>query len=622
MKIKNVEIKRFRNLENVSFDLKQTNIFSGKNGIGKTTIIDSILWCLCGETIVYGKQDSDNRNSHNLRDIVNVILTIEFNGVETTLERKYYDNWVVDKDGNEKFSEVKNLYFVNGSKYKKDEYYDYIKGLINVPKYISIPKDYNLLRSLIDYNYYSSIDYKIARKFTENILKLKSDSEIIEEERFKDIKIDMQILNYDFAKCINKYDNERKEKEVLVADKTTLLNNYKSQYDIDKVNELAKLEEERNKEIAKNIENETEFKGIFESLEQTRLIIQETKENQKNTNFEMTNKLNELIKKGYNIDNEIKSLQSDLKVLEYKSETAIVDRKRLESQKGDLQKATFKETLCPYCGGIVNQNEKDNFEKHQNEEKGKIEEKLDSLINEYSGYQRKIYEINTKIRELSEEKAKVGSTYYELKAKKEDVDKSFEEQSIKPLEERAEELNKKLEELKNEFNVKKIAKISELTSKIDEYSNIRTLPNKIESLEEEIKQLKQAIFSCEIKKDLVKEFKETKLKLIKESTHTVFPQLDFEIMEVNVNTGAMKEVCYAKLKDVEYKGINDGHRKLVGIIIIEDIKKALGIDDLPIIFDKRADVDNDMLETIKKTTNAQIITTEVSDNETITNKGE
>lgn len=622
MKIKNVEIKRFRNLENVSFDLKQTNIFSGKNGIGKTTIIDSILWCLCGETIVYGKQDSDNRNSHNLRDIVNVILTIEFNGVETTLERKYYDNWVVDKDGNEKFSEVKNLYFVNGSKYKKDEYYDYIKGLINVPKYISIPKDYNLLRSLIDYNYYSSIDYKIARKFTENILKLKSDSEIIEEERFKDIKIDMQILNYDFAKCINKYDNERKEKEVLVADKTTLLNNYKSQYDIDKVNELAKLEEERNKEIAKNIENETEFKGIFESLEQTRLIIQETKENQKNTNFEMTNKLNELIKTGYNIDNEIKSLQSDLKVLEYKSETAIVDRKRLESQKEDLQKATFKEILCPHCGGVVNQNEKDNFEKHQNEEKGKIEEKLDSLINEYNNYQRKIYEINKKIRELTEEKAKVGSTYYELKAKETDIDKSFEEQTIKPLEERAEELNKKLEELKNEFNVKKIATISELTSKIDEYSNIRTLPNKIESLEEEIKQLKQAIFSCEIKKDLVKEFKETKLKLIKESTHTVFPQLDFEIMEVNVNTGAMKEVCYAKLKDVEYKGINDGHRKLVGIIIIEDIKKALGIDDLPIIFDKRADVDNDMLETIKKTTNAQIITTEVSDNETIINKGE
>lgn len=622
MKIKNVEIKRFRNLENVSFDLQQTNIFSGKNGIGKTTIIDSILWCLCGETIVYGKQDSDNRNSHNLRDIVNVILTIEFNGVETTLERKYYDNWVVDKDGNEKFSEVKNLYFVNGSKYKKDEYYDYIKGLINVPKYISIPKDYNLLRSLIDYNYYSSIDYKIARKFTENILKLKSDSEIIEEERFKDIKIDMQILNYDFAKCINKYDNERKEKEVLVADKTTLLNNYKSQYDIDKVNELAKLEEERNNEIAKNIENETEFKGIFESLEQTRLIIQETREKQKNANFEITNKLNELIQKGYSIDNEIKSLQGDLKVLEYKSETTISDRKRLESQKEDLQKTTFKETLCPHCGGVVNQNEKDNFEKQQNTKKAKIEEKLNSLINEYSDNQRKIYELNTQIKQLTEEKAKVGTTYYELKARKEDVDKSVEEQTIKPLEKQTEELSKKLEEIKNEFNVKKIAKISKLTSKIDEYSNIRTLPNKIESLEEEIKQLKQTIFSCEIKKDLVKEFKETKLKLIKESTHTVFPQLDFEIMEVNVNTGAMKEVCYAKLKDVEYKGINDGHRKLVGIIIIEDIKKALGIDDLPIIFDKRADVDNDMLETIKKTTNAQIITTEVSDNETIINKGE
>ena len=110
--------------------------------------------------------------------------------------------------------------------------------------------------------------------------------------------------------------------------------------------------------------------------------------------------------------------------------------------------------------------------------------------------------------------------------------------------------------------------------------------------------------------------------MIKNNTSKVFPNLELEIIEENENTGVVKEVCYAKLKGVEYKGINDGHRKLVGITIIEDVKKALGLIDLPIIFDKVADLDTEMLENILKLTNSQLIATKVSDKNTIDTKGE
>ena len=60
--------------------------------------------------------------------------------------------------------------------------------------------------------------------------------------------------------------------------------------------------------------------------------------------------------------------------------------------------------------------------------------------------------------------------------------------------------------------------------------------------------------------------------MIKDNSNKVFPNLDLEIIEVNENTGVMKEVCYVQLKNVEYKGINDGHKKLVGIITNRDLK--------------------------------------------------
>ena len=67
MKIENLKIESFRGLKDLEFNFKDgLNLFSGSNGIGKSTVIDAIMWVLCDETLVYGKQSADNRNQNNL----------------------------------------------------------------------------------------------------------------------------------------------------------------------------------------------------------------------------------------------------------------------------------------------------------------------------------------------------------------------------------------------------------------------------------------------------------------------------------------------------------------------------------------------------------------------------
>ena len=78
MKIENLKIESFRGLKDLEFNFKEgLNLFSGSNGIGKSTVIDAIMWVLCDETLVYGKQSADNRNQNNLRDIIKVSLKLD-----------------------------------------------------------------------------------------------------------------------------------------------------------------------------------------------------------------------------------------------------------------------------------------------------------------------------------------------------------------------------------------------------------------------------------------------------------------------------------------------------------------------------------------------------------------
>ena len=192
MVIKNLKITSFRGIKEKEYEFDELlNVFKGKNGIGKTTIIDCIMWLICGETLVYGKQDSDNKNKQDTKEVVQATLEFD-NG--TILERKYYEAWIENDEGNLEFSRMENQYRINGAKFQQKEYFAKINRLIGISDGFGV-KNVNILRALMDYNYLFSIKYTDTRNFLMKLLNLTSDEELLKDKKYEKIKVDLALLD-------------------------------------------------------------------------------------------------------------------------------------------------------------------------------------------------------------------------------------------------------------------------------------------------------------------------------------------------------------------------------------------------------------------------------------------
>jgi len=134
---------------------------------------------------------------------------------------------------------------------------------------------------------------------------------------------------------------------------------------------------------------------------------------------------------------------------------------------------------------------------------------------------------------------------------------------------------------------------------------------------EEIKKLKDSIANTELKLELLEEYKEKKVKFIQEKASTIFPNIEFILVEIS-NSGAVSQTCKATYKGVDYLGLNDAQKIIIGIQIIEDLRKAFGVKEtLPIIVNKLGDLDNTNKKGIKNYTSCQILATYSSNDEEI-----
>ena len=615
MKIENLKIENFRGLKDLEFNFKEgLNLFSGSNGIGKSTVIDAIMWVLCDETLVYGKQSADNRNQNNLRDIIKVSLKLD-NGLE--LERTYYDKYKEDLEGNLRYDKLVNEFKINGAKYGSKEYFDYIKyNIIKLDRNVIIPKDYNLIRSLMDYNYFGSIDYKISRALLEKVLNLKTDEEIVNEQQYAPIKTDMQLLKYEIQKVINKYKNVIDTYDKDIENNESWVKNAQKNLDLEALNEYDDLIAKRNELFNDKIENNPEYLTCNQLLEETRKLIGVEQQKALETIFGVEKKINELVVKGNFKNNEISKAESKLneaKKLISENENKIVETTNYINTLLTRDKLEFEEKKCPKCGYLLNKKEKDDYLEVIKKDCENKKAQIDHWKEQIENSKKVIKECEEELRKLFKEKEELGNQYFQEKENLEQAKKEKENNSkVKELELKVEETQKEINLLVSKFNVEKNDKFAELNNKISELESIKNQYENINKVKESIKNWKKQKAMNEVNIDLAKSYKANKLQMIKDNLSSAFPTLDIEIIEENENTGVQKEVCYLKLKGVEYKGINDGHRKFIGITFIENLKAKLNLEDMPIIFDKFADIDSERLDEILSITKSQVFATQVT----------
>lgn len=576
MRLKKIDIVKFRNLSNVSFEIpdgKKAIVFSGLNGIGKTTVIDSVMWLLCDETLVYGKENSDNLDKNNRQDTVEVTcLFVKDNGDELELKRKLYPKY--NKAG--EFSSYANEFYINGADYSPKKYF---ARLLNEELGVRLENDpdvtgFNTLRSIIDYNYISSIKYQTAREKIEKILKIAKDEVIANDTRFSLIKDELKAQLYDVAKVKTKLNKKKSISEEMVKKLTNeyqLLKEAFKPIDKEEYEGLLKQKEAiQNKEYT----HSADYQSIMVKMQEFNKVVSEAQismnENKKKYDALNTEKTN--------IQNNIIHYNNDIETL----------RETFISVKNSSRK-------CPNC----------NFEL----DKESINKRLKEINEKGTATGELIKKLTQKLESIDLES---------LKNDFEDSKKKYEElfQKQKDFNDKLQAIIKKEDdENKIFYNEKQIA-LNEVNGKImalEMASNKSGLENK----EAELKIAREDLALVERQLIILDEFSQFKNQAIKERINEVFPNLDFRLT-VESDTGAIQNTCQVFLKNVDYNGVNTGNKILLGFEIINSLRKAFGVTEtLPIIFDELANLDKANFQKTTNLSDSQVITTLVGQSDTI-----
>ena len=167
--------KCFRSKE-IMFDSEVTTI-RGRNGVGKTTIADAILWCFFGKNS-QGQSDFDlkthdetGKTIPNLDHSVEILLCID-DDREINLKRTLKETWVKKRGSDEQvFKNNTTEYLVNGDSFTAADYKKYIANLI----------DEDIFRVITNPTYFPSLKWQVQREFLTKMV-----GEITEEDFTKD----------------------------------------------------------------------------------------------------------------------------------------------------------------------------------------------------------------------------------------------------------------------------------------------------------------------------------------------------------------------------------------------------------------------------------------------------
>ena len=570
MLIKSLSIQKFRAVENVDFQFKDgINAFGGENGVGKTTILDSILWVLCDDTLITGQDNSKNLDDNATDKPIHVEMALELaSGVELNLKREYQPKFT--KEGT--FSSYSNKFWINDASYTSTEYFKRLKkefGIVD-PEI----KKFNVLRALLDFDYFGTIDYQVARDVIENILHLESAGDIINQEKYKLIKNDLVGQNFDIAKTKTMYNSQTEIKE----------------NEIDKTKENIRVIKENIKPLDKNkLEELTNNYNILKAKEYEHSVEYKTAYDKVNTS---TNETNQLYK-------EISKIKDELTVIEIKNENIVKPldekQKEVESLRKEFVRVKNSVKKCPNCSYELNHDEVLN-ELKEISERGKL---LAQEIKELSS-QVKTDELNELRENLALKEKEYRQKMKDLEVLRNDFDVYIEKEDnesasfYRARQEQLDVLSSEITKMKSESN----------TTTLD------NLTNQLETYQNDLSKLL-------VKKELLIDFEKDKINEINDKVKAIFPNIDFVLIEVS-DRGAEKKTCKPQFNGVDYLRLNDGQRIKIGFEIIDGLTQAFNIKDkMPIIFDKLRDLSKANIIDLKEKANTQIFTTFVGNEDKI-----
>ncbi len=621
IKIYNLKLRNFKGIKEleINFNGKDTNIY-GKNATGKTTIFDAFKW-------LFFNKDSNDKTDFNIKTLDKnnepihfleheVEATLIIDGQDVTFRKMLKEKWV-KKRGQEKEEYAgsdEKLYWIDEVPVKEKDYKEKINDII--------PEDlFKLITDPLFFN--EQIEWKERRKILTNVAQVDiTDEEMLTSmERFELLKENLQGRTIeDYQKIVNeKIKKLEKEKEKIPGRIDELTRTLITEHNID-YEELEKEKISLNEELQKiEIEmTDIQLKSKENMKKTNELAIAKNELN--NLKFKLeTEHSNRYSSESIKLNNEKLLLENNLrnKKQEYEERKLKIeqDNRRKEelykkwdevnNMKLEFDPNSF---ICPACKREYETDRKEeikqklesNFNVHKKNEQDAINKEGQSINVRIEENTNATNQLQTQIKEIDEKLKTVQAQLVNIENQK-TLEETFDVNSVPEYQEK----QKQVDNLQEEVNKLISIDITEIQSrrtdilkKIEDVSNqlarktveeeVKTRITELEQQEEDISEKMQELEAQEYQ---IEDFTRTKVKIVEETINSKFELVKFRMFKKQKNEG-VTECCDALVNGVPYADVNNAHKILAGLDIINTLSKFYKNTTAPIFIDNRESINN------------------------------
>ena len=158
----------------------------------------------------------------------------------------------------------------------------------------------------------------------------------------------------------------------------------------------------------------------------------------------------------------------------------------------------------------------------------------------------------------------------------------------------------------------KLTDIEKYKALKSDYEKQQEYKAKIEKLKADTKELSKSRIAFEQKLEIAKSYIVEQAKAMTEKQKEIFGKKYFDLVKYNLN-GSIEPICKVLVNEkIPYSSASKSERILIGIEILEVLKKLLSLPNLPILFDEGGEISKKSMQKIK--TKSQLICVKVADN--------
>lgn len=639
-KLELTNFKCFRHKE-ITFNDGVT-IIKGRNGVGKTTIADAILWCLFGKNS-QGQSDFDLKthddNGHPIPHLDHSVeLEFDVSGVNEpsfcyNLKRTLKETWLKKRGSDEQvFKNNTTEYMINGEVKTAGDYKKCISELISE----------DVFKCITNPSYFPSLKWQEQREF---LSKLAGHIDVEENDDFKKLLAYMSQENSDiiaYRKHLSYQIKQVKDKlekiPVRLEEQNKALpekldwEQVQSEYD-----KAKKGIEEVDKKIlsiksgnGQDLKKE-ELRKQLDTLHAEKNKIENAlwKQNHDTISeydgkiIELSHRFSSLLNDQRDIEGSVKSFETLIERCNETMRLCEKDAEQIRKEWYENEKSRLKlseeDSVCPTCGQelpaelyqerITKLNEEFNkIKAEKKEELQKRAEKVKALrsdtedqINEYKSKktvaEAKLCEVNDNINATFVEKQKTekekaslppfdsvvinDEKHIELEKKIESILHEIDNASIT-----SEDDKKQLESLAmgKALSEETIKNLSIQMASKDQYDRIQSL---IEGINEEQKELVTQLSELERKEDVARRYQDRQNQILEERINEHFSLVQWKMFRTVNNGGDPYDepYCECYVNGVAYHdGLNQAARLNSGLDIIRTLCKHYNVS-APIVID-------------------------------------